>query len=157
MRARYFSFSILSRKEHRNTTRPSQLKEHSTPKSLCRGTKNRSDMAPQAPSSRVTVFVLPRAATWYRLCEAKQRTLPRAAAAHNRHPALESYWWKYDIIKLRYHLLFAGGVNGKKVLKSNTVKIWIELKMLWGSFNGGRLIEAMIILEILAVIKRVIM
>jgi hypothetical protein len=30
------------------------------------------------PSSRAAVFVLPRAATWYRLCEAKQRTLPRA-------------------------------------------------------------------------------
>jgi hypothetical protein len=38
-------------------TRPSQLKEHSTLKSLCRGTKNRSDLARHAPSSR--------AATWY--------------------------------------------------------------------------------------------
>jgi hypothetical protein len=44
-------------------TRPSQLKEHSTLKSLCRGTKNRSDLARHAPSSR--------AAIWYRLCEAK--------------------------------------------------------------------------------------
>jgi hypothetical protein len=50
----------------------------------CRGTKNRSDLARHAPSSRAAVFVLPRAATWYRLCEAKERTLPRAAAARNR-------------------------------------------------------------------------
>jgi hypothetical protein len=33
-------------------TRPPQLKEHSTLKSLCRGTKNRSDLARHAPSSR---------------------------------------------------------------------------------------------------------
>jgi hypothetical protein len=39
MSARHFSFSILPRKKHRNATRPSQLKEHSTQKSLCRGTK----------------------------------------------------------------------------------------------------------------------
>ena len=70
-----------------NTTRPSQLNEHSTLKSLCRGLKNRSDLARHAPSSRAAVFVLPRAATWFRLCEAKQRTLPRAAAARNRYPA----------------------------------------------------------------------
>jgi hypothetical protein len=43
-------------------TRPSQLKEHSTLKSLCRGTKNRSDLARHAPGSR-------------------------AAAARNRYPA----------------------------------------------------------------------
>jgi hypothetical protein len=60
-------------------TRISQLKEHSTLKSLCRGTKNRSDLARDAPSSR--------AATCYRLYEAKQRTLPRAADARNRYPA----------------------------------------------------------------------
>jgi hypothetical protein len=36
---------------------------------------------------RAAVFVLPRSATWYWLWEAKQRTLPRAAAAHNRYPA----------------------------------------------------------------------
>jgi hypothetical protein len=58
-------------------TRPSQLKEHSTLKFLCRGTKNRSDLARHAPSSR--------AAKWYRLCEAKERTLPRAAAAQLIH------------------------------------------------------------------------
>jgi hypothetical protein len=34
------------------------------------------------------VFVVPRTATWYQLCEAKQRTLPRAAAARNRYTAL---------------------------------------------------------------------
>jgi hypothetical protein len=44
-------------------TRPSQLKEHSTLKFYCRGTNNRSDLARHAPSSR--------AATSYRLCEAK--------------------------------------------------------------------------------------
>jgi hypothetical protein len=44
-------------------------------------------LARHAPSSRTAVFVLPRAATWYRLCEAKQRTSPRAAAANNRYPA----------------------------------------------------------------------
>jgi hypothetical protein len=38
-------------------TRPSQLKEHSTLKSLCRGTKNRSDLARHAPSSRAAVHV----------------------------------------------------------------------------------------------------
>jgi hypothetical protein len=53
--------SILPRKIHRNAIRPSQLK------SLCRGTKNRSDLARHAPSSRAAGFVLPRAATWYRL------------------------------------------------------------------------------------------
>jgi hypothetical protein len=31
------------------------------------------------------VFVLPRATTWCRLCEVKQRILPRAAAARNRY------------------------------------------------------------------------
>jgi hypothetical protein len=31
-----------------------------------------------------------RAATWYRLCEAKQRTLPCAAAARNRYTALRT-------------------------------------------------------------------
>jgi hypothetical protein len=56
MRARHFSFSILPRKKHRNVARPSPLKEHSTLKSLCRGTKNRSDLARHA-----AVFVLPRA------------------------------------------------------------------------------------------------
>jgi hypothetical protein len=61
--------------------RPSQLKEHSTLKSLCRETKNRSDLARHAPSSL--------AATWYRLFEATQRTLPRAAAARNIYSALE--------------------------------------------------------------------
>ena len=71
-----------------NTTRPSQLNKHSTLKSLCRGSKNRSDLARHAPSLRAAVFVLPRAATWFRLCEVKQRTLPRAAAARNRYPAL---------------------------------------------------------------------
>jgi hypothetical protein len=63
-------------------TRPSQLKEHSTLKSLRRGTKNRSDLARHAPSSR--------AATWYQLCEIKQPTLPRAPAARNRYPAYRS-------------------------------------------------------------------
>jgi hypothetical protein len=54
---------------------------------LCRGTKNRSDLARHAPSSR--------AATWYRLCEAKQRTLPRAVAVRNRYPTLKNaeYLW----------------------------------------------------------------
>jgi hypothetical protein len=33
-----------------SATRPSQLKEHSTLKSLCRGTTNRSDLARHAPS-----------------------------------------------------------------------------------------------------------
>jgi hypothetical protein len=58
-----------------SVTRPSQLKKHSTLKSHCRWTKNRSELARHASSSRVSVFVLPRAATWYRLCEAKERTL----------------------------------------------------------------------------------
>jgi hypothetical protein len=49
--------------------------------------KTWSDLARHAPSSHAAVFVLPRAATWYRLYEAKQRTLPRAAAARNRYPA----------------------------------------------------------------------
>jgi hypothetical protein len=34
------------------------------------------------------VFVLPRATTWYWLCEANQRTLPRAAPAANWYSAL---------------------------------------------------------------------
>jgi hypothetical protein len=85
------SFVYRVRVQHRSAavdwlcstaTRPSQLKEHSTLKSLCRGTKNRSDLARHAPSSRT--------ATWYRLCEAKQRTLPRAAAARNRYPTLQA-------------------------------------------------------------------
>jgi hypothetical protein len=83
-RAAVDRFSILSRKKRRKVTRPSQLKEHSALKSLCRGTKNRSDLARHASSSREAMFVRPRPATWYRLCEAKQRTLPPAAAAHNR-------------------------------------------------------------------------
>jgi hypothetical protein len=70
MRARHFSFSILPRKKHRNATRPSQLKEHSTLKSLWRKTKNRSDMAGHVLSSRAAVFVLPCAVKWYRLCQA---------------------------------------------------------------------------------------
>jgi hypothetical protein len=44
-------------------------KSNSTLKFLCRGTKKRSDLARHAPSSR--------AATWYQLCDAMQRTLPR--------------------------------------------------------------------------------
>jgi hypothetical protein len=56
--------------------RLSQLKTHSTLKSLCRGAWNLSDLAQHAPSSR--------AATWHRLWEAKQRTLPRAASTSNR-------------------------------------------------------------------------
>jgi hypothetical protein len=47
--------------------RPSQLKTHSTLKSLCRGTWNLSDLAQLAPSSRAAVFLLPRAATWHQL------------------------------------------------------------------------------------------
>jgi hypothetical protein len=43
------------RKKHRNATRPSQLKEHSTLKSLSRGTKNRSDLVRHAPGSRGSV------------------------------------------------------------------------------------------------------
>jgi hypothetical protein len=72
-----------------SVTRPSQLKEHNTLKSLCCGTKNRSDMARHAPSSlpRAAVFVLLRAAKWYRLREAKQQTMPLAAAARNRYLA----------------------------------------------------------------------
>jgi hypothetical protein len=87
------------RKKHRNATRSSQLKKHSTLKSLCRGTKNRSDLARHAPSSRAAVFALPSAATRYRLCEAKQRILPRAAAARNRcfHT---SYRWSTYFAKL---------------------------------------------------------
>jgi hypothetical protein len=57
------------------------------------GTKNRSDLARHAPSSR--------AATWYRLCEAKQRILPRAAAARNRYPPLRMQG------KLRYHIFLS--------------------------------------------------
>jgi hypothetical protein len=74
--------SVLART--RKATRPSHLKEHSTLKSLCRGTKNRLDLARHEPSSR--------AAIWYRLCEAKQRTLFRTAAAHNRYPALQLHF-----------------------------------------------------------------
>jgi hypothetical protein len=73
-----------------DATSTPQLKEHSTLKSLCRGTKNRSDLTRHAPSSRAAIFVLPLAATWDLLCEAKQGTLLRAAAARNRYPALES-------------------------------------------------------------------
>jgi hypothetical protein len=72
-----------------STTRPSQLKEHSTLKSLCRGANNRSTLPRHAPSSRAAVFDLPPAATWYRLREANQRIWPRAAAALNPCPALE--------------------------------------------------------------------
>jgi hypothetical protein len=35
-----------------SATRPSQLKEHGTLKSLCRGTKNRCDLARHAPRAR---------------------------------------------------------------------------------------------------------
>jgi hypothetical protein len=48
-RATVDRFSILPRKKHRNATRPSQLKEHSTLKSFCRGAKNRSYLARRAP------------------------------------------------------------------------------------------------------------
>ena len=47
----------------RNTTRPSQLKEHGTQKSLFRGTKNRSDLTRGVPISRAAMFVLSCAAT----------------------------------------------------------------------------------------------
>jgi hypothetical protein len=87
MRVRHFSFSTLPRKKLRKATRPSQLKELSTMKSLCRGTKNRSDLARHAPGLRMALYVLRRAATWYRLCEAKERILPRAAVARNRYQA----------------------------------------------------------------------
>jgi hypothetical protein len=39
-----------------SATRPSQLKEHSTLKSLCRGIKNHSDFARHAPGSRAATL-----------------------------------------------------------------------------------------------------
>jgi hypothetical protein len=81
-------FSILPRKEHRNATRPSPLTEHSTRPSTCRGTQNRSDLAQHAPISRAAV------------CYAKQRTLPRAAAARSRYPAFQST--ERHLVKISY-------------------------------------------------------
>jgi hypothetical protein len=64
-------------------TRPSQLKEHSTLKSLCRGTKNHSDLARHAPSSRAAVFLLPRSNMVSTL-----RSKATNIASRNRYPAL---------------------------------------------------------------------
>jgi hypothetical protein len=77
----------------RNTRTPQDRLnwKHSTLKSLCRRTKNRSDLARHGPSLHAAVFVLPRVATWYRLCEAKQWTLTHVAATFDRYPALQVY------------------------------------------------------------------
>ena len=78
----YTASSVAVDRRCSTTTRPSQLNEHSTLKSLCPGSNNRSDLARRLNN-------LPSAATWFRLCEAKQRTLPRAqsipglTASHN--------------------------------------------------------------------------
>jgi hypothetical protein len=68
------------RNTERHKTVSIMLKEHSTLNALCSGTKDRFALARHARSSR--------AATWYRLCEGKQRTMPRAAGAHTRNTAL---------------------------------------------------------------------
>jgi hypothetical protein len=87
MRARHFSLYIFPQKKHRKGTRPFQLKEQSTLKSLCRGTKNRSDVARHAPSSRASVRSAARD-NMVSTCGANQQTLSRAAAVRNRYPAL---------------------------------------------------------------------
>jgi hypothetical protein len=105
-------FSILAQKKHPNVTRPSQLK------SFCHETKNHSDLALHARSSR--------AATWYRLCEAKQRTLPRAATARNRYPALEeqiSADWKERCGSCSMHLVILYGTR-KEVTKCDCSWEW---------------------------------
>jgi hypothetical protein len=83
-----------------SATRPSQLKDHSTLKSLCRGAKNRSDFVRHAPSSR--------AAVWYLLCEAKQRILPCAAAARNWYPTLDRSTTVTGVHRLSQGLLHPG-------------------------------------------------